>query len=546
MYEQFFNSMGLREDPFHVSPDPRFYYSTPAQEVAFTELMFGIETRKGLLVLTGEAGTGKTCLLNQITDWLHRRRRSTAYLFHTHLEPIGLLRFILNDFGVPCQSNSKSLLVSALHAWLLDRYAAQDLPVLILDEAQGLPLQTLDEVRLLLNLETPRGKLLQIILSGQPELEEKLRMPALRQLRQRVIFHSRLPLLTQKETAGYISRRLAAAGGAATTLFPDEVVRDIYASSRGIPRVVNLLCEHALFSAYAEQRQVVSPDMIHRIAMNFDLCANPLVVTDVESQPKFVRLAPFPNTQQLEPPPVAVEPDVNEKKVPNVPPAPTAEPPRFWRKHGSRPVMATFARDSAASIQNAGHTLMRLSASCSQFLRRILFRDGEKTRATSTGNPRSMANLWAQIDFNISERPRAAIYKQTQVAAKEPRVPGDSDAAPVKLPKHWRRHQSRPVMATFARTSAASVQRAWHALTDPFVRYSRSVSRSFVRDCRKFFRGLRQPTPVLALNSSPESANEEFATHQNVLASIVHWLREPFTPGNISGNRSRTRSAHRR
>ena len=259
IYEQYFSFMGLREDPFHVSPDPRFYYSTPAHESALAELLYGIETRQGFLVLTGEAGTGKTCLLNEILDWLRRRDRSSAYIFHTHLEPIGLFRFILSEFGVPCQSKSKSDLVKALHTWLLQRHAARDLPVLILDEAQGLPLQTLEEVRLLLNLETPRGKLLQIILSGQPELDEKLRLPALRQVRQRVMFHSRLPVLTQKETAAYISSRLATAGCSDSSLFPDEVVQDIYTSSRGIPRIVNLLCEHALISAYAERQLVVSP-----------------------------------------------------------------------------------------------------------------------------------------------------------------------------------------------------------------------------------------------------------------------------------------------
>ena len=284
MYEQFFNFMGLRENPFHVSPDPRFYYPTPAQESALTELLYGIETRQGFLVLTGEAGTGKTHLLNQILDWLRRRGRSSAYIFHAHLKPIGLLRLILSDFGVPCQSSSKSELVKTLHGWLLQRHAAQDLPVLVLDEAQGLSLRTLDEIRLLLNLETPRGKLLQIILSGQPELEEKLRLPALRQLRQRIMFHSRLPLLTQKETAAYISSRLAAAGCSNSSLFPDEAVEDIYESSHGIPRVVNVLCEHAIISAYAERQRVVSPEMIQRIAMDFDLIAKPLAVADAEPQ----------------------------------------------------------------------------------------------------------------------------------------------------------------------------------------------------------------------------------------------------------------------
>ena len=363
MCQQLLSYMGLREDPFHVSPDPRFYCSTSAHESALAELLFGIVTRQGFLVLTGEAGTGKTFLLNQILDWLRQRSLSSAYIFHTHLEPIGLFRFILSDFGVPCQSKSKSNLVDALHTWLLQRHAAGDLPVLILDEAQALPSQTLDELRLLLNLETSRGKLLQIILSGQPELDEKLRQPALRQLRQRIMFHSRLPVLTQDETAAYISGRLATAGCIDSALFPDEVVRDIYTSSRGIPRVVNLLCEHALISAFAEQQRAVSRDMIHRISADFDLLANPLTVADLQVQPHRARLAPFPVVEKAEEQSVSVQPPGREHPAPAAAtfsavetPKPAAPPgqasssgrfdkiPAYWRMHRSH--SAVFVRSA--------------------------------------------------------------------------------------------------------------------------------------------------------------------------------------------------------
>jgi type II secretory pathway predicted ATPase ExeA len=300
MYEQFFNFLGLREDPFHVSPDPRFFYTTPSHEAALAELLYGIETRKGFMVLTGEAGTGKTSLLKQILDWLKSRRRSTAYIFHTHVEPIGLLKLILSDFGVPCESRSKSELIRTLHAWLLQRHSAGDLPVLVLDEAQALPMQTLDELRLLLNLETPRGKLVQIILSGQPELEETLRLPELRQLRQRIVFHSRLDLLSPEETAAYISRRLAVAGCPDSLLFPDEVVQGIYASSRGIPRIVNLLCEHALISAYAERQHVVSAEMIQRVAADFDLVDQPIALPDSELRAEYACASRFPLMQESE------------------------------------------------------------------------------------------------------------------------------------------------------------------------------------------------------------------------------------------------------
>jgi len=421
MHEQFFNFMGLREDPFHVSPDPRFYYTTPAHESALVELLSGIETRQGVLVLTGEAGTGKTSLLNYLLDWLHRRKRSTAYIFHAHLEPIGLLRFIVRDFGIPCDSKSKSDLVSALHAWLLERHAAMDLPVLILDEAHALPVQSLDELRLLLNLETPSGKLLQIILSGQPELDEKLRLPALRQLRQRIMFHSRLPLLTQEETSAYISSRLNSAGCSDSSLFPDEVVQDIFMASGGIPRVVNLLCEHALISAYAEQKQVVSPEIIHRIAMDFDLHTNPLAVSTSERQPHYLRrLAPFPFSEKLEPAPVASAIAVEEEPVPALPFLPPLESP--------------------------------------------------EPEASPVGN-------------------------------------ASTQAKPAKILYHWRRHRHPSILAAFARNAAVSIRRTWQAVTLFFVSYARSVSRSFVRDCRLMFRALTLPTPALKLDPSIAGAN---------------------------------------
>jgi general secretion pathway protein A len=542
MHQQFFNSLGLREDPFHVSPDPRFYYCTPAHESALSELLFGIETRKGFLVLTGEAGTGKTSLLNQILDWLRRNRRSTAYLFHSHVEPIGLLRLILNDFGVPCQSRSKSELVTALYTWLLQRYAAHDLPVLIIDEAQALPLQTLDELRLLLNLETSRGKLLQIILAGQPELDEKLRLPALRQLRQRIVFHSHLPVLTKEETAAYISRRLAAAGRVDCSLFPHEVVQDIHASSCGIPRVVNLLCEHALISAYAEQQSVVSLEMIHRIAVNFDLRANPLAITDLELQPHFVRLAPSPVIEEPVRPSVAKKrltpnwctqidfgfiedphPAVHERSqaaavedaLPVVPPpAASVEYPR-WRNHRSRSVIVKFVRNSVASVQVAWHA----------FTRQVV------------GYVRSFSS-------STTKDPLPAVREQAQTAAKEDPVPAvPPSPAPVEYPK-WRKHRSHSAIVEFVRNSAASVQLAWHAFTLPVVSYVRSVSSSFVRDCRLFFRVLTLPTPALQLDSSPQGPNQKSGAQHNVFAPIVNWLRQPFTPG--SGKRSATRPPHRR
>jgi general secretion pathway protein A len=386
-YDHLFNFFGMREDPFHVSPDPRFYCRTRSHESALAELLFGIETRQGFMVLTGEAGTGKTTLLHKLLDWLKQRGRSSAYVFHAILEPVELLQFILRDFGVRCVSLQKGDLVAALHTWLVARNVAGDLPVLILDEAQALPQQTLDELRLLLNLETPRGKLLQIVLAGQPELDDKLRLPALRQLRQRVMIHSRLSLLSEQETAAYTARRLAAAGCNNHALFTPEAMQTIYSSSRGIPRVVNLLCEHALISAYAEQTRVISDEMVQHIAVDFDLLSAPLAVAERQLETHYGRLVSFPLfddilgnvTASPAPPPVdpidplpasssaapqeSVEPVAHAAyasplpELPEIPRIPVI--PKYWHRHKSQKAMAVFARKASAFIRLDSPTFFR-------------------------------------------------------------------------------------------------------------------------------------------------------------------------------------------
>jgi general secretion pathway protein A len=293
-YPCFFNYFGLRENPFHASPDPRFYHSTPAHDSAIHELLFGLNTKQGLLVLTGEAGTGKTTVLNSVLDTLARRHTSSAYVFHPLLEPVELFEFILRDFGIVPASNRKGDLLRALHAWLIARNAAGDFPVLVLDEAQSLSLETLDELRLLLNLETPRGKLLQIILAGQSELDEKFRRTELRQLRQRIMFQCKLPVFAEQETASYIHFRVSRAGSVAADLFPPESVQAIHEYSKGIPRLINLLCEHALITAYGEQQQAVSAESIQRIAADFDLAAKPISVADENSADGSRRFISFP------------------------------------------------------------------------------------------------------------------------------------------------------------------------------------------------------------------------------------------------------------
>ncbi len=266
-----FNFFGLRENPFKINPDPRFLFVTDQARAASDELAYAVRTRKGLILLTGEVGTGKTMLIRRLLDWLAEQKMPTALIFNSHIKPDHLLDFILNDFGVTCSSNLKSEKLIALNRWLLERYRAGQIPVLIVDEAQGLDPAALEEIRLLLNFETPREKLLQIILAGQPELEIKLKRHDLRQLRQRITIRSRTAPLSLEQTHGYIRERLRVAGGDGKPIFEPDAVSSVHAYARGIPRVINVLCEHSLVNACADGSNTVSSSAVEQAARECQL-----------------------------------------------------------------------------------------------------------------------------------------------------------------------------------------------------------------------------------------------------------------------------------
>ncbi len=268
MYKSFYK---LKENPFNVNPDPRFLYLTKQIEEALTGLMYGIQTRKGFITLTGEVGTGKTTLVNRLMDWLHNRRAKTAFLFNSRMNSNQLFDFVLAEFDIPCESKSKSQQLMKLNHWLLDRYRAGETVVLIIDEAQNLTYPVLEEIRLLTNLETSTDKLLQIVLSGQPELEEKLRLPQLRQLRQRIMLRCKTAPLTKEQTHEYIVERLRIAGAGEETIFSPDAMDAVHLYSLGIPRVVNLLCEHSLVNGFVEQQRPILPKIVEEVAREFQL-----------------------------------------------------------------------------------------------------------------------------------------------------------------------------------------------------------------------------------------------------------------------------------
>jgi len=268
MYKEFF---GLRANPFNVNPDPRYLFLTRHTEEALACLTYGIQSRKGFVLLTGEVGTGKTTLINKLMEWLRLQQVATAFIFNSRMDVPQLLDFMMADFGIPCDAQSKSQLLQRLYNWLLDRYRAGETAVLVIDEAQNLSDEVLEEIRMLTNLETFTEKLLQIVLVGQPELEQRLKQPQLRQLRQRLTLRAKTHPLNLEETKSYIAQRLRIAGSNGDAVFDTDATIALFRYSLGIPRVINLLCEHCLVSAFVDQKKTISADVVDSVARDFDL-----------------------------------------------------------------------------------------------------------------------------------------------------------------------------------------------------------------------------------------------------------------------------------
>jgi general secretion pathway protein A len=268
MYKEFF---GLRANPFNVNPDPRYLFLTRHTEEALACLTYGIQSRKGFVLLTGEVGTGKTTLINKLLEWLRLQQVSTAFVFNSRLNTMQFLDYMMADFGIPCDTKAKSQVLLKLYNWLLDRYRAGETAVLIVDEAQNLTDEVLEEIRMLTNLETFTEKLLQIVIVGQPELEYRLKQPNMRQLRQRLTLRSKTHPFTLDETRVYILQRLRIAGASGAEIFDPEALIAIHRYANGIPRVINLLCEHCLVSAFVDQQHVIGPEVVDSVARDFDL-----------------------------------------------------------------------------------------------------------------------------------------------------------------------------------------------------------------------------------------------------------------------------------
>ncbi|MCC7306938.1 MAG: AAA family ATPase [Acidobacteria bacterium] len=267
MYKEFFN---LKEYPFGLTPDPKFIVFTPSYNELLASLYYGIEMAKGLIVLTGEVGTGKSTALR----WIIRRLDSSvlaAYIVNPHLSIEEFYHHIAEMLGITEWSN-KTELLNEMAKLLEDRHRRGLRTVLIVDEAHELPDEVLEEIRLLLNLESDNAKHLQIILTGQPEFTETLRRPSLRQLKQRIALRCVMPALESvNEVKRYITERLFIAGSPQPNLFSPYAIDYIFQCSEGIPRLINNLCDNSMIAAYAAGDQIISRKMVESVAENLDL-----------------------------------------------------------------------------------------------------------------------------------------------------------------------------------------------------------------------------------------------------------------------------------
>jgi general secretion pathway protein A len=268
MYNAFFQ---FSESPFNLSPDPRFLYRSPQREEALANLIYGVQTRKGFIVLTGDAGTGKTTLLECLREFLNAQHIAFASLFNSRLTPDQFFEMLAYDFELSCDRTSKTEILFALNELLLQQAEGGSTAALIVDEAHNLEPDVLEEVRLLDNLENSGGKLLQIVLAGQTELDRKLETPDLRQLKQRIVLRCHLDAFTEADTDLYIRARLERAGMPDQVVFRPGIVAGIHHRSEGIPRLINSLCDNLLLTAFAKDSRVVTEEMLDEVGQDMHL-----------------------------------------------------------------------------------------------------------------------------------------------------------------------------------------------------------------------------------------------------------------------------------
>ena len=268
MYNAFF---GFNQNPFNMSPDPSFLFRSSQHEEALANLIYGVQSRKGFIALTGEVGTGKTTMLECLRDYLNAQQVAFASLFNSRLTVDQFFELLSYDLELRCDRHSKTEVLLSLNNMLLERASVGRTTVLIVDEAHNLDWDVLEEIRLLGNLENRRGKLLQIIIAGQPELDRKLEAPEFRQLKQRIALRCQLRGLDVPDAVAYMNSRMARAGLKDQTIFSGPLMEEIQFRSQGIPRLINAVCDNLLLTCFAMETKVATMEMLDEISADLRL-----------------------------------------------------------------------------------------------------------------------------------------------------------------------------------------------------------------------------------------------------------------------------------
>jgi len=268
MYNAFF---GFNDSPFSLSPDPAFLYRSVQHEEALANLIYGVQSRKGFIVLTGEVGTGKTTMLECLRDFLEDQYVEFAFIFNSRITPDQFFEMIAYDLDLRCSRTSKTEVLFALNEMLIQQMEQGRTTVLIVDEAHNLEWEVLEEIRLLGNLENRKGKLIQVILAGQPELDRKLEAPNLRQLKQRIVLRCNLQPFTPEDSLEYINSRLTKAGMPDQKVFSPSLIAEVHARAQGIPRVINAICDNLLLTCFALETRTATVAMLDEVCTDMRL-----------------------------------------------------------------------------------------------------------------------------------------------------------------------------------------------------------------------------------------------------------------------------------
>lgn len=442
MSSAFFDFYGLRENPFGNAADARHIFMHGQARTGWNELVESIQRRKGLFLLSGEAGTGKTTLLRSLLEWLRNRNHPAAFLFHSRLDTTDLIELVLADLGVKCNSRAQTDQLIALNHWVRERREASLVPVLIFDEAQGLSSAVLEEIRLLIELETVPERRVQVILAGQPEIEERLSLPELRHIRERISAHCRTSAFTLEETRGYIEERLRRAGACEPQLiFSPEAAEALHRCSSGILRVLNILCEHSLIQSFSAGNKRVLRNTVVEVASQFQFSDAPCLLG--EGTPRFPAVS-LPDTVWTQPQRAwsarselvraselsLPEPLFLPRSMPSRPPSASASPPAqpilpspAHRKSVVKSPLGALCRDMVSRSQAL---VRRVAAWLSEPLRKPAFDSGFRS--------------WRPIlDFSLRRdwRRLAGSVAQWLRAPATSRPPKHSNTHGVHRPARW-------------------------------------------------------------------------------------------------------------